>query len=190
VPRAGLSNDAVIEEASRLVDDRGFEGFTLAALAESLGVRVPSLYKHVDGMPAIQRGITLAARSSLARAMGQAAVGKSRDDAITAMSIAYRRWALEHPGQYPLTMRAPAADDAEDVALSSAFLGVIFDVLAGYDLRGDDAVDATRFLRAALHGFVALETGGGFEMPVDLERSFARLVASVVTALGSWARPA
>jgi hypothetical protein len=49
-------------------------------------------------------------------------------------------------------------------------------------------VDATRFFRSALHGFVALETGGGFEMPVDLERSFARLVQSVVTALATWAR--
>jgi len=51
-----------------------------------------------------------------------------------------------------------------------------------------DAVDATRFLRASLHGFVALETGGAFEVPVDLERSFVRLVGSVVTTLAAWSR--
>jgi hypothetical protein len=49
-------------------------------------------------------------------------------------------------------------------------------------------VDATRFLRSALHGFVALETGGGSELPVDLERSYLRLVESVVTALSTWSR--
>jgi AcrR family transcriptional regulator len=188
MPRAGLSNDAVIHEASRILDELGFDGLTLAALAEKLGVRIPSLYKHVDGMPAIQRGIRIAGKTSFGNALGQAAIGKARDDAITAMSIAYRKWAIEHPGQYPMTMHAPIVGDEEDLVASTAVLSVIFTVLDGYDLRGDDAVDATRFLRAALHGFVALETGGGFELPVDIERSFQRLVESVVTALASWSR--
>jgi AcrR family transcriptional regulator len=188
MPRAGLSNDVVVEEAARLLDAKGAAGLSLAALAESLGVRVPSLYKHVNGMPAIQRGMVIAGKTGLGSALGQAAIGKSRDDAITAMSIAYRAWALRHPGQYPLTMHPPVAGDEQDLAASAAFLDVVFSVLAGYDLRGDDAVDATRFLRATLHGFVSLETAGGFEMPVDIDRSFRRLVQSVVTALSEWSR--
>jgi hypothetical protein len=87
-----------------------------------------------------------------------------------------------------MTVRAPTPGDDEDIAVTATFLEVVFNVLAGYDLRGDDAVDATRFLRSALHGFVAIETGGGFGMPVDLERSYGRLVDSVVTALASWSR--
>lgn len=188
MPRAGLSEDAVIERAAQLIDSAGSEGLTLAALAESLGVRIPSLYKHIDGMPAIQRGSMIAGKASLGATLGQAAIGKSRDDAITSMSMAYRKWALQHPGLYPMTMHAPVGGDDQDVAASAGLLTVVFNVLAGYDLRGDDAVDATRFLRAALHGFVALETAGAFEMPVDLERSFQRLVNSVVTALSTWSR--
>jgi AcrR family transcriptional regulator len=186
--RAKLSTDVVIDEAARLIDERGPEGLTLAALADNLGVRIPSLYKHVDGMPAIQRGIRLVGKSGLANALAQAAIGKSRDDAITAMAIAYRAWALEHPGQYPMTMGAPRPDDEQDLAASVSLVAVIYEVLAGYDIRGDDAVDATRFLRASLHGFVALETSGAFEIPVNLERSFQRLVESVVTALATWSR--
>jgi AcrR family transcriptional regulator len=188
VPRAGLSNDVVVDEAARLLDEHGQEGLSLAALAERLGVRIPSLYKHVDGMPGIQRDLTVAAKTNFSTAMGQAAIGKSREDAIAAIATVYRHWALEHPGQYPLTMRAAVAGDAPDEEISAAFVKIIFDVLAGYDLRGDDAVDATRFLRAALHGFVALETGGGFAMPVNLNHSFQRLVDSVITALASWPR--
>lgn len=104
------------------------------------------------------------------------------------MSIAYRRWALEHPGQYPFTTHAPTLGDEEDQEVSSAIAEVVFNVLAGYELHGGDAVDATRFLRSALHGFVALETTGAFELPIDLERSFARLVDSVVSALSTWTR--
>jgi AcrR family transcriptional regulator len=188
MPRAGLSSDVVIDEASRVLDELGPEGLTLAALAEKLGVRIPSLYKHVNGMPAIQRGIRIASKRSLGNALAQAAIGKSRDDAVTAMSVAYRKWALEHPGQYPVTVYAPLDGDEEELAVSIAVVNVVFSVLAGYDLHDDDAVDATRFFRATLHGFVALETGGGFEMPVDLNRSFDRLIESIVTALATWSR--
>lgn len=188
MPRAGLSTGTVIERAAQLVDETGLDGLNLAALADSLGVRVPSLYKHIDGMPGLRRGVMLQAKAGLCHALTQAAVGRSRDQAIAELSLAYRRWALEHPGQYPMTVRAPTPGDDEDTAVTSAFLEVIFNVLAGYDLRGDDAVDATRFFRSALHGFVVIETGGGFEMPVDLERSYNRLVESVVTALASWSR--
>lgn len=188
MPRAGLSTDAVIDRAAKLLDQGAPEGLNLAVLADSLGVRPPSLYKHVDGMPGLRRGIMIRAKTGLGHTLGQAAIGRSRDEAITRMAHAYRRWATRHPAQYPMTMRAPAPGDEQDSAASLGILQVILDVLAGYDLRGDDAVDATRFLRSALHGFVALETSGGFELPVDLERSYARLVESVVTALGTWSR--
>jgi len=184
--RAGLTTESVISEAALLIDERGLDGLSLAVLAEKLGVRVPSLYKHVDGLPALRRGVTLAAKKSLSEALGDAALGRSRDDALTAIAIAYRAWALAHPGQYPMAMQAPHPEKSDDIAVSTALVDVVFRVLAGYGLEGDDAVDATRFLRASLHGFVSLETGGGFALPVDLERSYQRLTASVVTALNSW----
>ena len=166
VPRAGLSSAAVIERAAELLDEHGSESLNLAAVATSFGVKIPSLYKHVDGVQGLWRGIMLAAKAELTAAMEQAAVGRSRDDAIRGIAVAYRNWALRHPGQYPLTVRAAAPDDADDEAVSAA--------------------SATRFLRSALHGFVSLETGGAFELPVDRERSFSALVESVVTALAAW----
>lgn len=186
--RPRLDRAAVIERAALILDDRNSGGLNLAGLAESLGVRAPSLYKHVDGMPGLHRGIMLLAKENLARSLGQAAVGRSREDAIRALALAYRRWALEHPGQYPKTVHAPVEGDEEDAKVSSSLVDVVFNVLAGYGLRDDDAVDATRFLRSSLHGFVDLETSGAFELPADLERSFARLTESVVTALSTWSR--
>ena len=188
MPRVGLSSDAVIERAAQLVDERGAGDLSLAAVAESYGVQVPSLYKHVDGMPAIKRGITLLAKKDLRDVLGRAAIGKSRDDAITATATAYRAWALSHPGWYPMAMLAPVPGDDADLAASMAILDVIVEILAGYDLHADDAIDATRFLRATLHGFVSLETSGAFQMPFDLERSYSRLVTSVIAALATWTR--
>ncbi|HJY03666.1 MAG TPA: TetR family transcriptional regulator, partial [Streptosporangiaceae bacterium] len=50
MPRAGLTEARVVDEAEQMADEVGLSGLTLAALADRLGVRYPSLYKHVDGM--------------------------------------------------------------------------------------------------------------------------------------------
>ena len=63
---------------------------------------------------------------------------------------------------------------------------VIADVLAAYDLVGDDAIDAIRALRSALHGFVSLESAGSFALGADIDRSFERLVHGFTVALTQW----
>ena len=47
MPRAGLNTDRVVAAAAELADEVGLDQLTLAALAARLGVRQPSLYKHV-----------------------------------------------------------------------------------------------------------------------------------------------
>jgi len=186
VPRAGLTETLVVDEAERMADEVGLSRLTLAALAERLGVRQPSLYKHVDGMGALQRSLAVRAKNELAQILARAAVGRERGDAIASISHAYRAWALEHPGRYAAAQRAPIAGDADDEAASRAVVEIVADVLTGYQLREDDAVDAIRALRSTLHGFVTLETGGGFGLPVDVDRSFDQLVRGLITALSQW----
>jgi len=62
-------------------------------------------------------------------------------------------------------------------------VGIVRAVLAGYGLEGDDALHATRGLRSLLHGFVSLETGGGFGLPLDLDESFRRLLQVFMAGL-------
>src|SRR5580698_166738 len=86
VPRAGLSETRVIEEGERIADERGLANLTLAALAERLGVRQPSLYKHIAGIDGVRRSIALRAKRELAGVLGGAAVGRARGDAVAAMA--------------------------------------------------------------------------------------------------------
>ena len=78
-----------------------------------------------------------------------------------ATAEAYRAYAGRHPGRYQATQRVPDADDPDHVAAGERAVGTIFAVLRGYGLTGDDAVDATRAFRSALHGFVLLEQPAG-----------------------------
>lgn len=186
MPRAGLTPAIVVAEAARLADEVGLDKLTLALVAQQLGVALPSLYKHVKGLDALRQRIAALAADELATALATAAVGRAGTDAVLAMADAYRAYARAHPGRYPGTQRAPDPDDPFHVRAGERAVGTIFAVLSGYGLTGDDAVDATRALRSGLHGFVALETGEGFGMPQDVDRSFRRLVMALDAAFRSW----
>ena len=183
MPRVGLTPDRVVVEAERLADEVGMDTLTLAALADTLDVRQPSLYKHIDGLPALKRAIAVRAKTDLADVLTRAAVGKALGDAVRAISLAYRDWARTHPGRYQATLRAPDPTDPADQAASAAAVGVVLDVLSGYQLQGDDAIDAARALRSALHGFVSLEAAGGFGLPRSLDSSYSRLVEGFIRTL-------
>ncbi|MEO7982016.1 MAG: WHG domain-containing protein [Sporichthyaceae bacterium] len=172
-----------MEAAEHLADEVGLSRLTLTGLAQRLGVRQPSLYKHIESMEHLHRSISVRAKDELAGALGRAAVGRSRGDAIVSMSQAYRDWATAHPGRYAAAQRAPAPGDAHNEVASMAVVQVLTDVLAGYDLHGDDAIDA---IRSGLHGFSVLETSGRFGLPLDIDRSYDRLVHGLLAALTSW----
>lgn len=186
MPRAGLTPDIVVAEAAAVADEAGYERLTLAAVAARLGVALPSLYKHVRGMEGLQTGLAVLATRELGAALSGAAVGRSGSDALRCVCAAYRSYVLAHPGRYAATVRAAGPGDLEHRAASDEVLGTVLAVLRSYGLQGDDAVDAARTLRSALHGFAALEGAGGFGLPREVERSFVQMVAALDVALRSW----
>lgn len=185
MPRAGLTRARVVAEAAIAADESGPDAVTLAEVAKRVGVRLPSLYNHVPGADGLRRELTLLGLAELTARISRAAMGRSGQAALFEMASAYRAFALERPGLYATTVRAPDAGDAELVAASDGALSVVLAVLAGYGLSGPSAVDATRALRALLHGWVTLETSGGFGLPQDVEASFRRTVAGFDAALRS-----
>lgn len=187
MPRAGVTTARVVAEAESLADEVGLAEVSLAQIAARLDVRVPSLYKHVAGLDALHSLVEVKAKAELGDVMARAAVGVSGGDAVDALADAYRAWAKQHPGRYTATLKAPDPRDEASLAASERAVRVVFDALAGYGLAGDDAVDATRAFRAALHGFVALEAAGGFGLPQDVDRSFHKLVDALKRSLSAWA---
>jgi AcrR family transcriptional regulator len=183
MPRAGLSTAAVVAAAADIADAEGLDRLTLARVAAAAGVRTPSLYNHVESLDDVRRRVALLALRDLADALRDAAVGRAGDDALAAMADAYRAYARRHPGRYAATQRAPAEGDEEMRAAAKGAVDVVLAILRGYGLEGDDAIHAARAVRSALHGFVALEAGGGFGIPVDLDESYARMVRALARGL-------
>ena len=186
VVRAGLDRAAVVGAAAALADEEGLDELTLAKLAERLGVRTPSLYNHIDGLPGLRRDIHLLGARELAARLGRAAIGKAGDEAVLALGQAYRAFVKERPGLYAATLRASRLSDPTDAELAvgeQEDVDIVVAVLAPYGLRGDDAIHAVRALRSVAHGFASLEASGGFGLVLDTDESFRRLLTMFTTGL-------
>lgn len=184
MPRAGLDVAAVVEAAARLADADGLESLTLARLASAVGVRAPSLYAHVDGLGDLRARLGAQGARQLADALGRAAAGRAGSEALRAVADAYREYAQAHPGRYAAMQRARELSTRQEAAeAAAAVVDVVLAVLRGYGLEGADAINATRAIRAALHGFVLLESVGGFALELSVDDSFERLVAMLDAGL-------
>src|SRR5215831_2859041 len=97
--RAGLDHNSVVEEAARLLNEESMEQLSLGRLAERLGVRTPSLYNHVPGLPGLKHDLALYCSRELLVRLTRATIGKAGQDAIFALANAYRDYAREAPAR-------------------------------------------------------------------------------------------
>ncbi len=181
--RAGLDQASVVEAAAKLVDEEGIEQLSLGRLAGRLGVRVPSLYNHVAGLPGLKHDLALYCLRELRDCITRATVGKSRAEAIMALADAYRAYGKKTPGRYALTLQAPPPGDQEVQAVAQQVVEVVLAVLAPYKLGEEDAIHAIRGLRSIVQGFISLEVAGGFGIPIDTDASFHWIINLYIAGL-------
>lgn len=181
--RRQLNKERVLATAVDLAEESGGVGeLTLTALAAALDVRVPSLYNHIEGLDGLYEDLSFWAGRLLLDKIRQATFGKTGEEALRAMAHAYREFAQEQPALYPLTIVAPDADETQRVVLAQEWLQLLLLTMASLGLQGEEALHAIRAYRALLHGFVSLETGGGFKMDLALDQSFDYLIDNFLSA--------
>ena len=91
----------IIDAARVLLEAVGSEGLTMRRLADELGIRAPSLYKHIDGRPALELALVEIALDETGLAM-HAAVEGSDGDPVRDLLGAYRTLGLANPELYRL----------------------------------------------------------------------------------------
>ncbi|MCL4251062.1 MAG: TetR/AcrR family transcriptional regulator [Anaerolineae bacterium] len=187
-PRKHIDRQRVLDVSIALADAHGFEAVTLAAVADQLGIRVPSLYNHISGLPGLRYEMAVWGVHRLGKTIRRAAVGKAGDNAILSVADAYRAFVHEHPGVYALTLRAPAPDQAELIAASQGVLDVVLAILEPYGLSQDAMLHVTRGLRSVIHGFVDLEIAGGFGLALDRDESYRHLIQIFIQGFHAWQR--
>ncbi len=178
MPRAGLDPAAVVAAGAALADEVGLTNLTMGLLAERVGVRTPSLYKHVSGQEDLNRRIAVLALREAADAVGGAVQGYAGRDALAAAARAFRTFVVEHPGRYAATIGVePSGPDDPLATEGMRVLGAFTAVLRGYEIAESDLDHALRMLRSLCHGFATLQAANGFQWSADIDESFEWLIA-------------
>lgn len=177
VPRAGLDTSVLVSAGAELADEIGFANLTMSKLAERVGVRTPSLYKHITGQEDLNRRIATLALAEAGDAMGTAIQGLAGRDALAAAARALRDYVLAHPGRYAATI-GPAPTGPDDPLAIEAVRGVepLAAVLRGYDIPAAQMPHALRAVRSSFHGYATLQSTGGFQWSADVDESFEWLI--------------
>lgn len=176
----------ILLKATQLVDTHGLEQLSLGMLAEELQIRPPSLYNHINGLNELKQNLAIHGSRKLYESMLQAAVGRSGDDAIRAISEAYIQFVRDHPGLYEATSRFPDPDDKELQEVQESIVRLSVQVLKAYNLEEEQAIHMVRGLRSILHGFSSIEQMGGFGLPYEIDKSLAVLVNTFIKGLHSY----
>jgi AcrR family transcriptional regulator len=177
MPRTGLAAADVVRAGAEIADEVGYQHLTLGLLAQRLGIRAPSLYKHVDGLADLQHRIATLATTELGEMARDAVAGLAGRDALGALARALRSYVVAHPGRYTATVGARfTGDDDPLLAASGRVIDLIAAVLRGYRISDDDMVHAIRAVRCTLHGFAMLQVTDAFQWSGDIEESFDKLI--------------
>lgn len=180
MPRAGLVPATVTATAADLADETSLDQLSMSVVAERLGVKPPSLYKHVDGLSDLIRRIAVLGATELGDALRDAMQGRAGGDALAAAAHTIRTYVKQHPGRYAamVGIHPTAADDPLALALERT-LASFAAVLQGYGLEPGDEIHAVRMLRSVLHGFVTVEVSDGFQLSTEVDDSFAWMVTFI-----------
>ncbi|WP_276355627.1 TetR-like C-terminal domain-containing protein [Cohnella caldifontis] len=181
--RAGLDQQAVLAAAAEIADTKGVEELTLSTLAQKLGIRPPSLYNHVHGLPGLRRQLVLYAYAKLKETLTQAAVGKAKDEAVRSLAEAYRAYVHRHPGVYEASERYADLTDPEVQRAAGEVVDLLIQVLEPYGLEHEEAIHVIRGFRSMAHGFATIERSGGFGIPLDLDVSYRKLLDAYLAGL-------
>ncbi len=177
MPRAGLAAASVTEAAAALVDEIGFAQLSMGLVAERLGVKTPSLYKHVTSQADLAHRIAILATTELGDAIRDATQGRAGSDALAAAVRAMRTYVKQHPGRYAAGNSArPTGPDDPFIPATDRLLAALAAVLHGYRIDPGQEIHALRMLRSMMHGFATLEVEGGFQIDTDVDDSFTWLI--------------
>ncbi len=189
-PAPARTTDAAIIAAARdLLDEGGPDAVTMQAVALRVGIRAPSLYKHVASRDALLRAVAEDGIAEIGAALAAAGGGDDPASDLRAMAHAFRAWAHRTPNRYRHVFASSRATDRPPTGLAAAAVAPLLESCA--TLVGPErALEAARLLTAYVHGFTIMELAEAFGLGGSVEAAFGFGVDTLVGALQGMDRPA
>lgn len=183
--RTGLPYRFILDTALQLVEEKGFDKFSMHDLAKALGIKTPSLYNHFSGIKQLQKELALKIEQDLYHQSTQAMKDNSPDDMIRSLAHTQLEYAKQHPHLYQVILALPTIEKSNltddttsksDTDNSSSVKSVetapslenaawhsvepIRIALNQYQLSEADSIHLNRMFRSMIHGYISLAAAG------------------------------
>ena len=188
MPRKGLTIESIVEAATELMNEKGFDQFSLRELAARLNVKPASLYNHTSNVAEITSAVGRIALETLGSRLKKASAkleGKAR---LLAIADEYRKYAKENEELYKAILHLPAYEDDSIREESNEIMQRLYEALDDFDLSPNEKIKFSRAYRSAMHGFVSLEMSGYFQRNVDVDESYHYLMNGLLSGLDGESR--
>ena len=185
---AYLDRDELIAVAADVADRDGWMNLTMSSVAKDVDRHVTSLYGHVDGLDGLRAEVQLLALDELADLLWEAALGRTRDDALVALMDVYRQYMRDHPGRSEALQAAADLDDEAVRERGQRLVEPFYATLRSYGLNETACIHAQRAISATVRGFGVTEANGRYGSKRDADTTYAQIRLLFVTALndGHW----
>jgi AcrR family transcriptional regulator len=157
--------DEALRAARDLLEQEGPEAMTMRRVADRIGIRAPSLYKHVPDKAELEVRLIAQGLEEFGRAL------RAADATLAAQARAYRAWGLAHARLYRLMTERPLPRDRLPEGLEASAAAPLLAVLSGDENRA-------RAVWASAHGLLALELAGRYSEGADLDAAWAVMAAA------------
>ena len=154
----------VIAAARHLLEAEGPGALTMRRIGEALGIRAPSIYKHLPGKRAVEVALIEAALVEMGEILHRAVTEPGPDGAVDRLLTSYHDHAVAHPNLYRLATAGPLPRD-EIVPGLEDWAGEPFFIAAGDP-------DLAQALWSFAHGMMILELDGRYPAGSDLPRTW------------------
>jgi AcrR family transcriptional regulator len=159
----------IVNAARELLEEEGIDALSMRRIGQRLGIRAPSIYKHLPDKDALEAAIISTGFEEQA-ARFEAALHDA-EDPLGALARAYRDFGREHPHLYRLmTDRALNRELLVPGAEERAALPL-------YKASGEN-MDVARAAWAFGHGMTILELNNRFPPDADLDAAWEHGIAA------------
>ena len=182
--RARTSLDAIVVAARQILESDGLPAVTMSRVAETVGVRAPSLYKRVADRDTLIRAVSDSVVADLSRALDRALETDDPRRDLRNAANSYRSFVLRNPNGYRLLFADLPADASPDPAMVAAVGLPIVRAIAR--LIGEPkAVEGARTMVAWAHGFVSMELAGAFRLGGDVDAAYSFGIESILAGVSA-----
>jgi AcrR family transcriptional regulator len=159
----------IVAVALELLEEEGPGGLSMRRLAERVGIRAPSIYKHLPDKNALEAAIISVGFERQAAVFEEAL--HDADDPLSAIARAYRDFAMAHPHLYRLMTERELKRDLLTPGVEDRASRPL------YEAVGRDR-DLARAAWAFAHGMTILELDRRFPPDADLDAAWRRGLAA------------